>query len=100
MVYYHYTKKDNLLDILSTKKLENNGFGVYACNSIEDLFQFINLYINTKQIQKEDTIVIKFESNAKFEESFDHNPALLNGAKAFVCYDTVKIKDIQWSKLN
>lgn len=100
MIYYHYTHKNNISNILSTGKLKDNGLGVYVCNSIDNLLEFINLYIGTKQIQKENTVIIKFESNDNFEESFDHNSYLLDGAKAFVCYDDVTINNVEVCSLN
>ena len=100
MKYYHYTQKSNISSILSSKKLEDKGFGVYVCNSIDNLLKFINVYLRNKLILKEDIVVLKFNSKANFEESFDHNPMYFNGAKALVCYDTVTISNIKIMTFN
>jgi len=97
--YYHFTQKNNILNILKNKKLLNNGTGIYVCDNVEDSLKFINLYIDVGSIQKENTIIIEFESDNNFTESFDHNSELLNGAKAFVCWEDVNIKNVKINSL-
>lgn len=84
--YYHYTKKSNILNIISSKRLRNNGCGVFACDTKEDLLKFINFYLNSGSIKLEEVIFIEFETNIEFEESYDHDSETFGNARAVVCF--------------
>jgi hypothetical protein len=95
MKYYHYLNNNNLEDIFDNEILEDRGMGVYVCDNVDDLLKFINLYIRTGMIKKEDTTVIEFDTDEEFEESFDHNAELLDGARAYVHFGNVSICNIE-----
>lgn len=89
--YYHYTKLDSLPDILGSGILQVHNGGVYVCDSKEDLYKFISLYYNAKLFELDEIVGLEFTTDAILEESTDHNPNLLWGAKAFVSYKDIAI---------
>ncbi|WP_346938292.1 hypothetical protein [uncultured Clostridium sp.] len=100
--YYHYTQKHNIPDILRSKELK--GIGVFACKTKEDIFKFINFYLNTGIIKLDETVLIEFETNIKFEESYDHDPKTFNNARAVVYWDgnvpllEIRLLEIEYKK--
>lgn len=82
--YYHYTQKENIPQILSTKELKSNAFGVFACDTVEDSLKFISFYCKNKCIKLEETVIVEFETDIEFVESFDHYPPAFNNARAVV----------------
>jgi hypothetical protein len=74
------------MQILGSRKLKNNGLGVFACETKEDLFKFINFYYKIGSINIDETVVIEFETDIVFEESYDHDPKFFGNTKAVVCW--------------
>lgn len=80
--YYHYTKKENIPQILETKVLINKGWGVFACETMEDTLKFISFYYSNEKFKLDEIVIIEFETDAEFEESFDHYAPAFNNARA------------------
>lgn len=89
--FFHYTYKKNIESILESKTLLSGGFGIYACESMEDIFKFIRFYRPNVQ----DVVIVEFETDSEYEDSYDHYPPAFEHAKAVVFYDDeIKIKII------
>lgn len=94
--YYHYTKKENIPQILETKVLKNKGWGVFACETIEDTCKFISFYHNNEKFKLDEIVIIEFETDAEFEESFDHYAPAFNNARAVMHVgDDVPLRNIK-----
>jgi hypothetical protein len=95
--YYRFMSAEDFEQVALNKELIRKGEGIYVCDTLEDVLQFINYRVPVlkqddsgniiEQIytKNEDIRIIEFLADSdKFEESFDHNAEVMNGAKAFV----------------
>lgn len=95
--YYRYMSVEELNQVRLNKELINRGEGIYVCDNLDDVLQFINYRAPALKLDEnrniveqiytknEDIRIVEFLADSnKFEESFDHNTELMNGAKAFI----------------
>lgn len=68
---------------------------MYACETKEDIFKFITGYLALEKFDLDNIVLIEFDSDANFVESYDHSATFFRGARAVVCYTDVQIRNIR-----
>ena len=95
--YYHYTTKECAEHIINDKALKSPYGLVFACETEEDMLKFTYVNFRIGRIESLDNYcVIKFKSNGKAEESYDHSSKFYADARAVVFSShQLKIKPIK-----
>lgn len=100
MKLYHYTLRENVVDIITDKKLKsyicNN---TYICPTIEDCIKFATMYSRICKRDINDYVVFEISEldieEDKLTVSTDHNPLYFGGANALVYEGDIKFDEFE-----
>ena len=99
MKLYHYTLRENVVDIITDKKLKSDICNnTYICPTIEDCIKFATMYSRICKRDINDYVVFEISEldiEDKLTVSTDHNPLYFGGAKALVYEGDIKFNEFE-----